>query len=128
MRVSSLSNDQYVLDSWENKYQELTRTTNPVHLIEMEAAKMAHLFIEEKWMPDESEYLFLLSIAAGVQVPDITHYDGNAKELEQDIRNLCSAICRTMKRNNDPVEHAKKELGQVLLGKLYEGKLHAIVA
>ena len=116
-----------VIGQWDESYQEWIKTTNPVDEVEMVFANAAHEFSEGNWRPDDHEFLVLMAISCGVE--EIPHTRHLSEERVDAMRELAGAICRYMQAKcANPLETAKQQLGKVLLEKIYEGKVHAIIA
>jgi hypothetical protein len=114
-----------VIQAWEEKYQEgAERTHNNDALFQ--AALMAHNYHENKWEPDEYEFQLLMHIGCGLEDDTFYKYHLTEEELEG-IHELARAICKSMKHRSNNIEYAKKQLGQVLLTKLYDGKVRACI-
>lgn len=115
-----------VIENWEARYQENSDRINKNDAM-FQAALTAHKYYEGQWEPDEYEFQLLMHIGCGLEDDTLNRYHLTDEELEE-IHELARAICKSMKHKSSNIEYAKRQLGRVLLDKLYEGKVHAIIA
>jgi hypothetical protein len=125
--VITMRHYNQIIGQWEENYQAWCKTTNPVNEVEFQFANMAHMFSEGEWRPDDHEFVVLMAIACGVEeIPHTRHLE---PQRVDDMRELAGAIARYVQAKcANPEKASLDHLGKVLMTKLYEGKVRAIIA